>query len=275
MFDPQKQIDRAQKAYRKSLQGFINELYKEIPSIDEDNYKEVASIIKGLGKNKKFVEYSELLATKIVDVINCESQQQWDKATRELKVSQEISKALKEEYPLIKERHELLISQNIQVIKDIPDNIADMFTQHTKDAILSGRRTDSIVKELRTYLPEVAKSRIELHARTQSSIAYSAFTQVRAEAVGANWYQWKTSKDSRVRNSHEHMENVLVRFDDPPSPELLIGLKSQGKYNAGGTWNCRCYHVPVILISQLTFPAKVHIKGQLIKMSKLQFKKVA
>jgi uncharacterized protein with gpF-like domain len=70
------------------------------------------------------------------------------------------------------------------------------------------------------------------------------------------------------------MDGVLVHWDDPPSPELLIGEKSVGKYNAGDIWNCRCFAQPVIFLDYITFPAKVYCGGRIVTMTRSQFEAV-
>ena len=67
------------------------------------------------------------------------------------------------------------------------------------------------------------------------------------------------------------MNGVLVRFDDPPSPEALIGESSVGKYNAGGIWNCRCYAEPLIDIDDVKWPCRVYSNGNIKSMHKKEF----
>jgi SPP1 gp7 family putative phage head morphogenesis protein len=108
-------------------------------------------------------------------------------------------------------------------------------------------------------------------ARTEVAKADTAITRVRAESIGLNWYEWQTSEDARVRKSHAKMNHVLVNFDDPPAPEQLIGQKSEGHYNAGNIYNCRCPALPVLSLNLLQWPHKVYSQGRISVMSKKQF----
>jgi uncharacterized protein with gpF-like domain len=110
-----------------------------------------------------------------------------------------------------------------------------------------------------------------LIARTEVSKTSTALTRARSEDIGIRWYVWKTSEDARVRSSHKHMDNVLISWSSPPSPEKLDGLRSVGHYHAGEIWNCRCYAEPVIEVEYLSWPHKVYCGGQIVKMSRKQF----
>ena len=67
------------------------------------------------------------------------------------------------------------------------------------------------------------------------------------------------------------MEGVLVNWNDPPSPEKLVGEKPVGNYHAGNIWNCRCYPEPVVEPDWLPNRVKVYHDGQIEAMGKLQF----
>ena len=131
-----------------------------------------------------------------------------------------------------------------------------------------------ISKLAKEFVPGLANYKIERIARTESSKAATALTQVRCETVGIKWYKWSTSEDARVRSSHRHMDNVLIRWDNPPSPEQLIGEKSQGFYNAGEIYNCRCVCLPIVNLNQVKFHAKIYINGQIQRISKKNFERL-
>ena len=67
------------------------------------------------------------------------------------------------------------------------------------------------------------------------------------------------------------MNDVLVSWNNPPSPELLVKEKDVGRYHAGNIWNCRCYSEPLIDIDDVKWPHKVYINGSIQKMSKARF----
>jgi uncharacterized protein with gpF-like domain len=74
------------------------------------------------------------------------------------------------------------------------------------------------------------------------------------------------------------MEGLLINWLDPPSPEELFpdkDTKPYGKYHAGATFNCRCYAEPVVDISFVDFPCRVHRAGIIMaKVSRSSFEQI-
>lgn len=148
-------------------------------------------------------------------------------------------------------------------------------TKYIHSESLKGRRSAGISKELKSILPEIAVEELESIARAVSSKASTALTQARAEEMGLAWYVWKTSKDIRVRPSHCLMDDVLVTWKDPPSPELLNGEKSMGACHAGEEEGCRCYPQSLIRIDDVKFPHKVYRRGKIENLSRTSFAKIS
>jgi len=68
------------------------------------------------------------------------------------------------------------------------------------------------------------------------------------------------------------MDQVLVAWDNPASPETLDGAKrSYGHYHPGETYNCRCYARPLIRIDDVSWPHKVYHNGSIVMMRKADF----
>ena len=124
--------------------------------------------------------------------------------------------------------------------------------------------------------PKLAENRIRLIARTEISRAETDLTRARAERIGADWYQWATSEDQRVRKSHKNMDKVLVAWNDPPNPEVLVNEKSNaGHYNGGSTYNCRCLCLPIISLDEISWPARVYSAGSITRMTRAKFSKLS
>jgi hypothetical protein len=71
------------------------------------------------------------------------------------------------------------------------------------------------------------------------------------------------------------MAGVLVHWDDPPAPEILAGEKSEGHYDAGDIYNCRCSAEPLLRYDQVAWPAKVYHGGVVRRMTLAQFRRLA
>jgi len=173
-----------------------------------------------------------------------------------------------------------IIAENAHYIKSLPLDLAQDLTDFIQGKTLEGRRASSLTEELMQKYKELSESRINLIARTEVSKTQTALTRARAENLGLEWYVWRTSEDQRVRSSHEHMSDVLIRWGDPPNPEALApaapdNRESHGSYHAGEIFNCRCYPEPVVSADFLSFPMKVYQNGGIRSMTKAQFERVA
>jgi len=163
---------------------------------------------------------------------------------------------------------------NASLIKNIPLKLAEEIVDFTHTQTYKGLRAEDIASTLKEKLEGYSANKINTIARTEASKAMVQLTEQRAKSVGLNWYTWKTSNDGRVRAGHKHMQDVLVNFNNPPSPEQLVKEKFVGYYNAGNIFNCRCYPSVVVDIDFIKFPTKVFYNGQIVRMSKQQFEKI-
>ena len=83
--------------------------------------------------------------------------------------------------------------------------------------------------------------------------------------------------DGRTRNSHRHMSDVIIFWNDPPAPEDLFptGYKNTlGHYHAGCCPNCRCSASPLVFIEDLKFPVRVYTNGKIVSMDRTSFLKL-
>lgn len=163
------------------------------------------------------------------------------------------------------------IVENAALIRSLPLSIAQQVNAFVTQQTFKGLRSSEIAEHLQSKVAGYSKARANLIARTETSKAMTELTRARAEDLGIEWYIWRTSEDSRVRSSHDHMEGVLIRWSDPPAPEELIGEKSLGNYHAGGIFNCRCFPRPLISLNNVKWPCKVYINGSIQRLTKEQF----
>lgn len=130
-----------------------------------------------------------------------------------------------------------LQDEQVHLIKSLPLEAAQRVHDLTQKALVDGRRASEIAKAIQdTGL--VTDARARLIARTETARASSNLVQARSQWAGSAGYIWRTSRDLNVRESHDQMEGVYVRWDQPP---VLDGLRG----HAGTLPNCRCYAEPV------------------------------
>ncbi|MFC3768372.1 phage minor head protein [Paenibacillus sp. GCM10012303] len=238
---------------------------------------EIAKVIRNYTTSRRFADYAEAIATKMVTHLYSDAGRTWRQAARKNSRGRMIYEALQKELqgPLgAAVRHQ--IERNAAIIRSVPLDVSRQVTEHVGREVLKGTRAIDIAEQIKTYFPDVTKAKAGLIARTETSKTSTALTQARSELIGVDWYVWRTSEDTRVRSSHRIMEGVLIRWSNPPSPELLDGeRRSFGHYHAGNIFNCRCYPEPVIDLDLIQWPAKVYYGGTVQRMSRKQFEKIA
>lgn len=237
---------------------------------------EIITALNTIATSEAFKSLSDIVASKFVIQANALEAKSWKEAARATNQGKAIYNLLRSGLNgEVKTTMLWKTITNANLITGMPIDLSRALTQHVASETMKGRRAQDIADELHSKLGDYTKAKINLIARTEASKATTALTQARSKDVGVNWYQWRTANDgNRVRDSHRHMQGVLVRWADPPSPEELIGEPSAGRYHAGDIYNCRCYASPVILINQITWPAKVYYGGAIRTMTKAQFEKI-
>ena len=101
-----------------------------------------------------------------------------------------------------------------------------------------------------------------------------SFNKSRARSAGLHWYVWQTCQDSKVRPSHQNLQGVIVNYNEAPNAELLIGNGPGKKHHAGTGKGCRCYDAPLVMASDVHWPARVHYQGKIRIMTLKEFKTI-
>lgn len=125
--------------------------------------------------------------------------------------------------------------QGVDLIKTIGSEHFDRIEQRVVEAFRAGRRAESLAKEL-LEIEGVTKRRAEFIARDQIGKLNAKIQQERQQALGAETYIWRTSKDSRVRESHRALDGTTHRWDNPP----IVDEKTGRRAHPGEDFQCRC-----------------------------------
>jgi len=237
--------------------------------------QEVITALTQYANSQAYKEWCNQLALTITTQINTGASATWREAARKAGRGSEIYNAIMAELktPLAGVFSSKL-SENAKLISTFPLEVAQTLNKRISEQALQGKRASEILQDLIKQYPNIAKSRLNMIARTEVSKTQTALIQGRSQQLGLDWYVWQTSQDSRVRTSHEHMQGVLVNWGDPPDPEALKGEKSYGAYHAGDTFYCRCYPEPIVNIDYIDFPADVHQNGIISKMTRSRFEQI-
>lgn len=274
MIDFFKRTARIRQFYYNSMMSIYNSLMAQAGN--NENPLVIIKVLDELAKTYEFEQYISHLAKETIAKVAIENAKNWREAFKESYKPTEFYKTLLEntqgqiQGTLINKTLE-----NAELIRTMPRLWASKATQVVMEETLKGRRASDIKKDIINLYGDISEASAQRIARTEISKTNALLTQTRSQAIGADWYIWKTAKDQRVRNSHEHMEGVLCNYNNPPNPEILDKQnRSYGVYNAGSIFNCRCYSAPLLDIRDVSFPARVHLNGQIIKVTKNEFMKV-
>lgn len=224
---------------------------------------------------ERLAEAAQVIAQRMIGGVLVQNAQTWRAAASASLHGKRIYQALQTEMSSsVGLRVDELIAQNAKLIRRLPETLNARAQAFIGGEQRRGARASTIAAELQNKLPQLAYTQAKLLARTEVGRAETALTQARAERLGLNWYEWKTSEDQRVRVSHRKMDTVLVNWNDPPSPEALAQEKSYfGKYHPGTVFNCRCLALPLVSLDEVAWPHRVYAGGRIERVSRAQFEK--
>ncbi len=143
-----------------------------------------------------------------------------------------------------------LLLEQVALIKSIPIEAGERAQKIAYEAVLQGTRAEAnedTIAELQKQLglsTEVAISRAQLIAVTETARANASINQARAQAVGSGQYRWHNSGDEAVRHAHKfykgkRLQGRIFSWDDPPT------LDDGTKGHPGTFPRCRCFAEPV------------------------------
>lgn len=268
-----KQNKQIELKYRRSLQRINKKIMDAIKGLT--NLKDIKAALHKVYSSRMFQNVANRIANRFVTNANTVDAKTWRQAARSGSKSKllydELQKALKTNVgKTVNEQ----ILKNAELIKTLPLSLSQELTKFVATKTYAGIRPEEIAETLQGKIFQYSNARASTIARTESSKAMTALTEARCKDIGVEWYQSKSSKDQRVRRAHKNMEDVLVSFDDPPSPEALVNEKDVGHYSAGNIYNCRCFPRPLIRLDNVSWPCRVYYNGKIINMTREQFKKI-
>jgi len=180
----------------------------------------------------------------------------------------------------------VLLAQRLR--KEVKQNIDNVFIKMKEDALgwlehqsklkrlifkLRGKdRTEALSK----YLKKKNIKWADTIARTNTSRLNTHIIETRSKLLGIIAYIWDAENDRRTRSSHRFMNDVIVFWDDVPTPGIYeIRYKNNRAVHAGQDFNCRCTPKPIIdwmSIFNGKGTVRVWVNGRVETMSTKQLK---
>jgi SPP1 gp7 family putative phage head morphogenesis protein len=152
--------------------------------------------------------------------------------------------------PAVQDYLDLAIQDNVNLITSIPQQYLERVKSVVMTNVRAGNRASNIVPQLQDAFG-VTKSRAKLIARDQSAKLNGDLTMRRQTASGFEYFQWLSSKDERVRETHRHLQNQkteygigIYRWDEPPR-RGGSGSGANQRIIPGSDYQCRCTARPI------------------------------
>lgn len=263
-----------ERSYASAIDRLMQGLKRELQHVTSPFF--VADIMRRLARSPTFIRACDQIARTMATHLFSDGHKMWRQAAAAGSKGRIIRTVLQRELssPRVAKTYEGIIARNAQLIRSMPLTLADRVARKVARGYEQGLRPEALLQDVLHEYPHMTLAHARLIARTETSKASTALTQVRAAEAGLDWYVWRTSEDARVRSAHAHMDGVLIPWSDAPAPEELIGKPSEGHYHAGNIYNCRCYPEPLIRFDQVSWPAKVYRNGKIERMGIKQFKRL-
>lgn len=265
---------RLQRSYERGIKAITDRVLTLKKA--EQSFEEWLGELVARSRRPDILAASEILARRMISAINIGNQRTWREAAAKSMQSRKLHKLLEAEMAgPTGARVQQLVRENARLISSLSVEAAERLNHEIFTAQQNGARPKTIAKMAQKRFPELLRSRTNLISRTETAKASTALTQARCERLAIEWYQWESSKDKRTRKSHKAMHGIIVPWSQPPSPETLVGEKSQGHYQCGEIYNCRCVVIPILTLDDISFPARIYWNGAVRTMNKQQFKQIA
>lgn len=121
------------------------------------------------------------------------------------------------------------VANNVGLIKSIETQYLDKVELTVRNAVSKGLAPSELAKQIKDQFGVTSK-RAQLIATDQILSANAQLTQYRLQSVGVESYIWRTSNDSRVRDTHRAKEGEVFKWTDSPKPgeEVRCRCRAEG-----------------------------------------------
>lgn len=145
---------------------------------------------------------------------------------------------------------------NFTLIKSLTGEYIKDVNRIVSDGVTAGNTWNKIWGDIQDKNTGLSESRTRLIARDQVGKLNGQITKKRNESAGIEMYEWLTSGDSRVRDSHIPLDGKICQWDDGSIYADSIEAAIAGEWNSrsaigafegmpGEDFQCRCTSAPV------------------------------
>jgi len=113
----------------------------------------------------------------------------------------------------ITDEMKLWAMENARLIKTIPERMLDKVAEVVYGSVRSGESSKGLATALQKAF-DISKNRAKVIARDQIAKLNGNITRARNLSLGITEYQWLTSRDERVRHSHDVLESKICSWNN-------------------------------------------------------------
>lgn len=131
-------------------------------------------------------------------------------------------------------------------IKDAGTDVWEEIRNSLEEGIASGESYKKLAERVRGEFNGMSKERSMRIAVTETSIAFESGRHDAMIQAGAEWKEWLSSGDERVRDTHRALDGTRMPMDEPflvGGAPMMFPCDPNGP--AAEVINCRCVHGPV------------------------------
>ena len=179
-------------------------------------------------------------AEKIGDDVNAFNKMQFEKNTKSV-----LGVDVFQNEPWLETQLELFSNQNSQLIKSMTDEELERVSGIVQRGLQEGSSLESVTDNIEKSFG-ITRRHAKLIARDQTGKLNASLTKLRDQEIGLETYEWQTSGDERVRQSHKLMDGKICRYDDSTvyldeeSKTWIKRTSEMTKNTVGFDVQCRC-----------------------------------
>nr|DAY67406.1 MAG TPA: Minor capsid component [Caudoviricetes sp.] len=235
---------RVLRAIVRALLKYTNELLPGIkPALKQDaESDDIISEVTARFNNSRVREAALNEVRRIMGSVDNIAKQNMNKA---FKNCLGVDVFMRNSELLEKITNEWYASQS-QLINSIVSTYTDKLGTIISNAVQRGSLYKDVYADVK-HLYDITDNRAKFIARNEIGNLNAITTKNRQKEAGINCYEWSTSRDERVRESHREKEGNLYYWNRS-TPREINGRKvyPSPALHPGMDYNCRCVAIPII-----------------------------
>lgn len=226
--------------YRAALRALIARLHRIArKALDEDDLDEITAsiILRELELEQiETLSDAERLAARISMAVDRINDRRFLTSLRRLFEDDEASdRARMARGERIEDQLNLFVSRNVRLISRMTERYRALAEAEILREI--GQDIEEPLSKRLERVLRISRSKAALIAQDQVQKLNSELSMAKAQAAGAERYEWVTSKDERVRDLHRDLDGKEYLYGEPTGAE--------GGAAPGIPIRCRCVSSPV------------------------------